>query len=384
VIPPRIPSFVRRLWRLVEAERALFAGAPERALGALRDPVLALSPKADHLRERALEVLFRDAAQKAREGRDASVARLLGVAAGEDPTRAASWRRHFEAFPPGSAPGPAPAGGRALRDLLAELRDAGAPSSSAARALPVGRGGPPRLAPLGPAPDSLRFRLAVDDGGDLLAVAGPSLVLGHARAGSADIPLLADLESRHARLTYAESFHAGPVWRLEALASAPVRVEGREVLGARSLNDGDLVRLAPNLEFRFSRPDPASATAVLELLHGAEAEGAQRVLLFVPGPTGRVRVGARTNRHVPVSGIEHEIELELEREPGGAQLVVRCAGGVRSAGGPGLAPASGEERVALPPRARVDLVLGARPSQRAPYGLSLLPLDRSRMSSGRA
>ena len=381
MIPPRIPSFVRRLWRLVEAERALFAGAPERALGALRDPVLALSPKADLLRERALDVLFRDAAQKAREGRDASVARLLGVAAGEDPTRAASWRRHFEAFPPPDE-GAGSSRGRALRDLLARLRDAGGPTDSAPRALPAGRGGPPRLAPLEPGSGSLRFRLAVDDGGDLLVVAASSLILGHARAGVADIPLLADLESRHARLTYGESFHAGPIWRLEGLADAPVRVEGREVLGARSLNDGDRVRLAANLEFRFSRPDPASATAVLELLHGAEAEGAQRVLLFVPGPTGRVRIGARTNRHVPVNGIEHEIELSLERAPDRAELLVRCAGGVRSLGAGGLAAASTEERVALPPRVRVDLVLGARPTQRAPYGLSLLPLDRSRMSSG--
>lgn len=370
--PLPVPYFLRRCWRLLEARRALYEGAPERALGHLRDPALALSHRADLLRRRAMDVLFRDAARKASEGRDASVARLLVVAAGEDPARADEWRRRFR----GEVPSRVAQSG--MRELLAEMR-ASAGDAPAPRPRP--RPAPSRARTAGAAPRPgapLSFHLAVDDGGELLVVAGRSASFGHARTGVADVPFLADLEPLHASLALEESFHGGASWTVRPVGRGRVEVgeRGGDGEGPRPVADGDVVRLSPNVAFRFLRPDPASASAVLELLHGAEAEGAQRVLLWVGGAAGRVCVGPKANRHVPVAGVEHEVELSLEPADAPAEIVVRCAGGVRvlETDSP-HDPAATERRLPCPPPRRIDVVLGARPAQRAPFGLALSPLD---------
>ena len=85
----------------------------------LRDPTLALSPRADHLRQRAMDVLYRDAARKASLGRDASVNRILGVAASVDPARADQWRHTLA---PADAP---PQRASGLTKLLAQMRAVG-------------------------------------------------------------------------------------------------------------------------------------------------------------------------------------------------------------------------------------------------------------------
>ncbi|MEE8466816.1 MAG: FHA domain-containing protein, partial [Planctomycetota bacterium] len=351
------------------ARRALYEGAPERALENLRDPTLALSTRADALRQRAMDVLYRDAAHKASLGRDASVNRILGVAAAEDPARADQWRHSL------AAADAAPERASGLTRLLAQMRDAGGGGSEA-----QGEPGPaPRARPVARAPTTpgkaLRFQLAVDDGGEFLVVSGTRVTFGHARAQAADVPVLADIESVHALLEFGESFHGGPSWRIQALGRGAVDVNGRRIEGSSDVRDGDLVQLAANLAFRFRRPEPASTSALLEFLHGAESEGAQRVLLLAAGPSGRVRIGPKSSRCIPVSGIEHEVELTLEPAAGPLTLVVRCAGGVRVAGEDDPAERAATERhVPCPPERRVDVVLGARPSQRAPFGLSLSPI----------
>ena len=108
-----------------------------------------------------------------------------------------------------------------------------------------------------------------------------------------------------------------------------------------------------------------------------EAEGARRILLFVPGKTGRVRIGSRADCHMPVTRLDHEIILEVERDQEQAELWIQCEGGVRKAG---MA-----EQVAtrlgagLPPLERQDFFLGARPTQSAPYCVSLVPVEPGRM-----
>lgn len=363
---------MRRFWRLLEARRALYEGAPERALESLRDPALALSTRADELRRRAMDILYRDAAHKASLGRDASVNRILGVAAAEDPARAREWRHTLA---PADAP---PERGSGLTALLAQMRatggGAGDPqdeSDRAPRARPVSRAHTPQGKPL-------RFHLAVDDGGEFLVVSGTLVTFGHARSEAADVPVLADLESVHARLEFGESFHGGPTWRVEPLGRGEVQLNGRLIEAATDVRDGDLVQLAANLVFQFRRPEPASASALLELLHGAESEGAQRVVLLAPGPSGRVRIGAKASRCIPVAGIEHEVELTLEPAVNPRTLLVRCSGGVRVLGQDDPSERAATERhVPCPPERRVDVVLGARPAQLAPFGLSLSPIDPS-------
>lgn len=228
---------------------------------------------------------------------------------------------------------------------------------------------------------SQRFLLAVDDGGEFFAASGASLVIGHLRSPSADLPFLADVEADHARLAIADSFHGGPRWSLAASAGSRILVGGR-LLDAKPvlLADGDPVQLAPNLAFRFRAPDPASGSAVLDLQSGADCQGARHVLLFAPGAGGRVRIAARVDRLIPVPELTHEVSLEID----GASLVVRCPGGVRVQGGgaphaPGAAPhAAGGADPALvlpcPPSQPISLNLGARPAGRPPFGLTFSPV----------
>lgn len=370
---PHVPYFVRRMWRLIEARRALVEGAPERALGVLRDPTLAVSTQADLLRRRAMEALYRAAAQRASQGREGSVARLLGFVSIEDPARADEWRRHLA----GALPERAPASQGGLRNLLVQMRsdgdtrDSGEPQPASEG--PTGAASSPARRARVPAGRPLRFHLAVDEGGEFLVLAGESISLGHARAALADVPLLADLESIHARLTFGESFHGGPAWRIGPVGRGQVYIDGHEVTGDAELVDGALVRLSPLLSFNFRRPDPASGSALVELARGVETDGAGRILLLAPGMAGRVRIGSRASRHVAVAGLEEDIELRLEPEHGPTELVVRCGGGVRMMGA--AQEAATELVLPCPPDRRLDVVLGARPSQRAPFGLSISPVE---------
>lgn len=373
----RMPPFVRRLWRLVEARRALLEGAAEHALEVLSDPVLALSPQADGLRLKALDLLYRDAARKASLGREGSVARVLSVVAASDPVRADEWRRHLagrqetgrqeteqEERAEQASDDARPS--TAMKDLLANMRagkDAPAPRPEA----------PSKIARSAPAPGApMRFHLMIDDGGEFLALSGASITIGHSQAGKADVPLLGDLESLHARITFEESFHGGARWKITPESGGKVSVDGRRAHEgeAMELIDGAEVRLSPRVTFRFQRPDVASASARLSWLHGLEADGAPRVLLFAPGPSGRVTLGARTSRLLPVAGVEHEVELTLEPPSDPTELRVRCAGGVRRHS----QDATEEFTLPCPPDRRLDLVVGARPSSPVPFGLAITPV----------
>jgi hypothetical protein len=228
---------------------------------------------------------------------------------------------------------------------------------------------------------SLRFLLAVDDGGEFFAASGRTLVLGHLRAPEADLPFLADVDAEHARFAIRETFHGGLRWSLAAPATSRVLVGGRFVGETPVLlADGDPVQVAPNLAFRFRAPDPATGSAVLDLQSGADCQGARHVLLFAPGAGGRVRIAARVDRLIPVPELTQEVSLEIEDAAlpmDAASLVVRCPGGVRVQGG--IAPhATGNADPALvlpcPPSQPISVDLGARPAGRAPFGLTFSPV----------
>lgn len=365
---------IQRATCVARARVALALADPERALRVLEEPGLSGYGVALRLRGRALAALYERACARSHSGRASSAYRLLDLAARYDRgatavrRRALLWRVFTSSD---GAPGGRPS--EAMRELLSRLRGSGAGKPGGGKSDNRHRGG----AASENDRDSLRFHLAVDEGGELFVVSGTSVSVGHARSGVADIPLLADLESVHARFSYVESFHAGPAWRLHGEEGCRVQVDGEEQGGGEPLRDGSFVKLASNLEFLFRIPDPASASAVLELQHGVEAEGARRILLFVPGKTGRVRIGSRADCHMPVTRLDHEIILEVERDQEQAELWIQCEGGVRKAG---MA-----EQVAtrlgagLPPLERQDFFLGARPTQSAPYCVSLVPVEPGRM-----
>jgi len=369
-VTPRLPPLLERLRRLREARRALAQGDPGSALEALRDPSTELSTEASALRAEAVDELLRRVVEHVGQGRADAAHTLLTAVEVEDPDRAQAWRQRLEAGgEPGADPAPAPEGQSALLELVAEMRAAAVPQQAESTGEP---------APLDPGriPVAPRFVLAVDDGGEFMVACGVGLVVGHASAGAADVPILGDLEPEHALFEYSESFHQGPRWQLRALSAHGMSVGGRPVgQGAREVVDGDLLQLSEHVLLRFHRPEESSSTALLELLHGAEAEGATRVLLLVPGEIGRIRIGPHEGRHVPVPGLEHEAVLALVDH----HLEVRCEGGVRLACEDGnREPASTNKEVPCPPSERVDLTVNARPSQRLPFGLTLRPLAQAR------
>lgn len=388
-MPAPLPNFLRRAWRLLEARRALIEGLPERALEHLRDPVLSLSRGADRLRERSLSALYRDAAQRAQEGRTQSVVRLLGVVAGEDPGRAQEWSLQLGPRSQAQAPPPESRSGEReshLLGLLSRLRtQGGGPESGAGSGPDEPAGGAAQRPPseqflpgsTGPPRDSTaptRLHLAVDDGGELFCVCGDSVTLGHARLGEADVPLFADLAGLHARLERRTSFHGGSSWRLIPIGDVELGVSGRKVgPTGEPLVDGDEILLAPKVSFRFVAPELSTSSVRLDLLHGLEAEGAQRVLIWVSGPEGRIRIGPKEERTVPVAGLEHDVDLSWDAQA----FKVSCSGGVRLSSGLSFEP---ELELPWPLASRCQLLAGARPSTPVPFGLALEPVDLTEQS----
>jgi hypothetical protein len=264
----------------------------------------------------------------------------------------------------------------AIRDLLAQLR-----AERGRRAIAPLNGAHSGFVadpPASPAvrPAAIRFRLAIDDAGELLVVAGESLVIGHLAAPDCDLPFLAGVEREHARLHLSSGFHGGPSWRIAPIGSARVLVEGIAVTATgRELCDGDRIELGTNLFCRFRAPVPASSSAVLELDHGLECCGAPRILLFAPGVDGAVQLGTKRARHVRVPGLEHDVALSIEPlHAGSATLTVQCAGGVE----PGARPSEISPRamsVECPPSASRRVTIGAREKDKAPFEISVAPVD---------
>ncbi len=290
---------------------------------------------------------------------------------------ALGWRpRARAAVEPEARADPEPADERpsALLGLLATLR------ADAATNLGIAAGGtpePPRIPCARPERErsaaGARLRLAVDDAGEFLTLVGTEAAIGHTRARDVALPFLLDVEAHHARLRLVEDFHGGPRWLLVPEPGAAARVQERDVpAGGVLLADGDEVLLGGNLAFRFAAREPGSASAVLDLLRGAECLGATRVLLLVPGAGGRVRLGARSARHIPLADLEHEIEIGAERAADGWWLRVHCAAGVR-----GGSPAGEESqvRLPLPLPAPVTLTARARKAGRPPFALVFAPVE---------
>jgi hypothetical protein len=327
---PFLPAFLRRRVFLSRARELLSEHDARAALALLSDPILEGSTEAVELARAANEML------------------------GEEPQGTSG----------------------AIRDLLAQLR-----AERGRRAIVTPNGAHSGIvagAPTMPAarPTTLRFRLAIDDAGELLVVAGESLVIGHLASPSCDLPFLAGIEREHARLHLSSGFHGGPSWRIAPIGSARVLVEGDVVAAAgRELCDGDRVQIGTNLHCVFRAQVPASSSAVLDLDHGLECLGAPRVLLFAPGADGTVQLGNKRARHVRVPGLEHDVALSIDAAAGGsATITVRCAGGVE----PGARPTDASPRsmeVACPPTASRRITLGARERDKAPFEIVVAPVD---------
>jgi len=209
-----------------------------------------------------------------------------------------------------------------------------------------------------------RVLMTVDDAGDFLLCAGDDLLLGHARGGAADLPVLADVGIEHVRLERRSSLAGGSEWFVVPLAGERVLRNAEPLFAPAPLFDEDELLLGSNLRVRFRQPDPASASAVLDLLGGIDCLGATHVVLLAPGAGGRVRIGARGGRHVRVPNLEPGFEISL----GPTGLIASSAAGI------GRSPAARAPEVLLPfpPERRVDLSIGGPlPGGRPPFSFSL-------------
>jgi len=209
--------------------------------------------------------------------------------------------------------------------------------------------------------------LSVDEAGTHVLAAGPSLSLGHAHGGQADLGFLADLAPRVASFELASSFADGPSWWLKSCSGERVRVDGRPALpGGQLLRHGQLIELGANLALRVLARDPASASLALEIGAGFDCAGATRIFLLAPGPAGVLRIGASARAAVRIGAVPSPIELELRAAP----LALRCREGLARAG----APAEVAHEIAFPPERRETFSLPRRAAREAPLCVWLEPL----------
>ncbi len=215
------------------------------------------------------------------------------------------------------------------------------------------------------------FLLSVDDAGEFLVVWKESLVLGHLQS-DADLPFLADVARHHALLERHLSLRDGPAWILSPIEDEHVRVDGQLLTAPKTLASGELVELGANLVLRYRLPDPASESATLDLLAGAECFGATTVLLFAEGPGGRLVIGPRKECHVRTSGLE--LELVLVRDGGRLCLASENLLVGRQKDERGLA-------LPCPPTRRFELSLprgspeSRGPENEAPFGIGVGPVE---------
>jgi len=135
------------------------------------------------------------------------------------------------------------------------------------------------------------------------------------------------------------------------------------------LRDGDEVVLARNLALRYRQPDDSSGSALLELAAGAECQGVRRVVLLAPGEAGRVRIGSKRNRHIPVPDLAHEVLLVWSNDT----LSVNCAGGVRLVGAAAASAGVPSLSIPCPPLSSSSFIVGAREKAGPPFAIHVRP-----------
>ncbi len=180
------------------------------------------------------------------------------------------------------------------------------------------------------------FLLRVDEGGEFLVLRGETISIGNMRDGGADVPVLANLAGRHARIRRTMSFHGGMQDRIEADQGA-VFVDG-ERQDRAPLRDGKSVRLGKSFDLGYRVPCKRSLTSMLTM-RGFTVAGTDKILLLKDrGRDGRIVIGRGSDVHVRVPDAEGEIEIFASKD---GQLRVRYDGGGSMDG----RPFTGEEPI---------------------------------------
>jgi hypothetical protein len=184
-----------------------------------------------------------------------------------------------------------------------------------------------------PVPAGVPWLLRVDGGGEWLVDPRDSLVIGNKAGGQADLPILAQIGARHARLERREDEGEARYW-LEPLEGRPVTRNGGAVTDPVCLGHGDVIALGRYVTFTFRSPLPGNGTAALELGGGFKVRGCSKVLLFAEsGKEGAIVLGEAPDAHVPLGPDADRLELFREEAPN-ERLLARCPPGVSIGGGP--------------------------------------------------
>ena len=350
---PELPSFIRRRKLLFEARRLLLDGSPDGAFDCLSDPILSLSTEADSLRERVTGILCREAARLSDEGEERRAGRYLDRVASVDPTLARRWRARLmagttSALERGSRQRITDALSGTLRDMRREVSLSGGPPT----------GG---------------FRLSLDDLGEYVVPLHSEFTLGHARAGRADLGVVADLDPIHARFRLHVSFHGGHSWRVSPVGAAPLMLSGEEVdSDGIALEAGGLLQLSPHVLIEVEGLGEGSSSIALKFRGGVECEGTSRLLLLGRGAAGEVKIGRSASAPLRVAGLEEGLSLRLNED---SRISVHSSAPIRFGGESSLDGTQREElMIHVPPTQNVDVLVGSSRGGRPPYGLMIAPL----------
>jgi hypothetical protein len=160
---------------------------------------------------------------------------------------------------------------------------------------------------------SERFMLWIDAVGGYWVCLGDEIVLGQPdRQASADVPILGDLSSRHARI-----WRDGEGYLIEA--TREVRIDDRPVQNVGWLRDGSRIQLGGSVRLMFRRPHPLSATARLDFVSRHRTQPSADAALLM---AETCVLGPKRHAHVVCPDWTREVVL-YRRGPG---LYCRAAG----------------------------------------------------------
>jgi hypothetical protein len=149
------------------------------------------------------------------------------------------------------------------------------------------------------------FMLWVDAVGGFWICMADEVVLGQpVGRGRVDVPILADISSRHARIR-----RDGEGYLIEAIRE--VRVDGRAVQGVASLADGSRVSLGESVRLVFRRPHTLSATARLDIVSRHRTQPASDAVLLM---ADSCILGPDPRSHVVCPGWKQQVILYRHHE----------------------------------------------------------------------
>jgi hypothetical protein len=162
---------------------------------------------------------------------------------------------------------------------------------------------------------SERFMLWIDAVGGFWVCLRDEVTLGQPdRQASADVPILGDLSSRHARIRRdAEGY------LIEAIRD--VRVDDRPIEGIGWLREGSRIQLGGSVRLLFSRPHPLSATARLDFVSRHRTQPSADAALLM---AETCILGPKRHSHVICRDWPREVILYRR----GQELFCRAAGGL--------------------------------------------------------